>query len=172
MSDVLQLKIETAQKLYNEGTQAEKDLLVKMYGKAPFGPVLGRRETFADLCQEAGKNVQDYAIPENGTAKEKSDAYYAMLELVEEVLNEGWVANIADVSQDKYYVWANIIPDSSRPFGFRLSCGDYAYDGSGSALGARPYFKDSKTAIKAFKTFTDIYEGWVYYLNLSKQKTN
>ena len=127
--------------------------------------------TIADLCQAGKVKETDFAIPEKGTPKEMADAYWRQLMLMEQVFNpEEWKADIANTDQRKYWVYANVIKDSSGPFGFRLS-----YDGCGcgysvSCLGARPEFHDSATAIYVFKTFTAVYEGWMYYTYLSKQQ--
>jgi len=121
------------------------------------------------LCAFSGEDESSYVIPDNGTAKQKADAYWNRLMLAERVFNEGWVSNIADIKQEKWSVWANIIPDASRPFGFRLAFDDCVYDLSASDLGARPEFKNKAIARYVFETFTSDYEGFLYYTNLSKQ---
>jgi hypothetical protein len=126
--------------------------------------------SFALLCQAAGVQENDYSIPDQGTAKQKADAYWKRLMLQEQVFNEGWIPSIVDIKQKKWSAWANIIPDASRPFGFRLTCSDFACDDSCSTLGARPEFKSKPIARYAFETFTSDYEGFLYYTNLSKQK--
>lgn len=126
--------------------------------------------SFPLLCQAAGVQESDYAIPEQGTAKQKANVYWERLMLQEQVFNEGWIPNIIDITQEKWSVWASIIPDASRPFGFRLSAYDCDCDDSDSGLGARPEFKSKPIARYAFDTFTSDYEGFLYYTNLSKQK--
>ena len=126
--------------------------------------------TMTEVCNAAGVDASLYAIPETGTAKEMADAFERRLWLQERVFNEGWVANIADLNQLKYEVWAWIKPDASRPFGFRLSYYVYDCTCAYAVLGARPQFQKKEVAIYVFKTFTSDYEGWMYYLNLSKQQ--
>jgi len=126
--------------------------------------------SFALLCQAAGVQESDYAIPDQGTAKQKADAYWERLMLQEKVFNEGWIPSIVDIKQEKWSVWANVIPDASRLFGFRLSYSDYDFAHSLSYLGARPEFKSKLIARYAFETFTSDYEGFIYYTNLSKKK--
>ena len=126
--------------------------------------------SFALLCQAAGVQESDYAIPDQGTAKQKADAYWERLMLQEKVFNEGWIPSIVDIKQEKWSAWANIIPDVSRPFGFRLAYCGCGYDHSNSCLGARPEFKSKPIARYAFETFTSDYEGFLYYTNLSKRE--
>ena len=126
--------------------------------------------TLKQVCEAAGVDESQYAIPETGTAKEMAAAYYSRLELYEEVFNDGENCNMANPENTRWSVWVRITPDDSRPFGFRLSSGGYDFGNSRSALGARPEFQDKETAIYVFKTFTSDYEGWMYYYNLSKQK--
>lgn len=145
------------------------NMLLFLEGKMPKEP-RDWIKNFADLCEAAGVQEQAYAIPEKGTDAEKRDAYYRRLELQELVFNKGVNCDmIADPDKNRYYVWFNIILDSSKPFGFRLSFGDDGCDRSFAYLGARPEFHEKDDAIYCFETFTADYEGWLYYYNKCKQ---
>jgi hypothetical protein len=172
MTETFEIPKAKAIAAYLKADEAGKDWLNELLGEkiALSEEPMDWVNTFELVCAAAGVSESDYAIPVAGSAKNKANAFEARLELIERVFNGDWVANLADTTQKKYYAWGNILPDSSRPFGFRLSYGDYGYVGSYSDLGARPYFKDGARAIYVFKTFTAEYEGWLYNLNLSKQK--
>jgi hypothetical protein len=152
----------------NAGTEG-KALLSDLFGRdvlcqEPMAWV----KTFADVCVAAGVDVADYALPVSGTYKEKAAKYMDRLMLLEVAFNGGKVPNLADITERKYYPWHEIIPDSSRPAGFRLSFRDFDCDYSGSFLGVRPVFLNRDHAIYAGKQFIEEYAGFAENYNLSR----
>jgi hypothetical protein len=151
----------------NAGTEG-KALLSDLFGRdvlcqEPMAWV----KTFADVCMAAGVDVADYALPVSGTYKEKAAKYMDRLMLLEVAFNGGKVPNLADITERKYYPWHNIIPDSSRPAGFRLSYYVCDYDYSLSYLGDRPAFLEKEHAEYAGTQFIEEYEAHAQYEELS-----
>lgn len=168
----LQIEEKNAKAAWKDADAAGKKLLAALFGDKVFSSnPFDRIKTFADVCSEAGVNEEDYRIPDTGTPEQSAAMYSKRLKLIAQVFNGDWKANMADTSQYKYYPWFRIDPNSSKLSGFGLSSYDCVY-GCGathSALGVRPYFKDSDTAIYVGKQFIAEYEGFAQYENLSNQ---
>lgn len=127
-------------------------------------------QTFSDLCRAAGVNEKDYAIPASGApATDMMNVYWHRLMVGMRALNpKGWIPDIANINQGKWSAYANVIPDASRTFGFRLASVGYVCDFSDSYLGARPVFAEAKLAKFHFENFTSDYEGFMYWQNRCK----
>ncbi len=147
-----------------------ENMFAFLEGRRPGNP-MEWVNTLALACEAGGVQLTDYSKPENGTSKEKADAYWKRLMLYERVFNRpDWKPDIADTKQRKHSAYANVIKDEEAPFGFRLSFGGYDCDDGCSALGARPEFERQENAVYVFKTFTSDYEGYLHYMYLSKQQ--
>lgn len=125
-----------------------------------------RIKTYEDALNEIGieehmvwfyKNeIPDYAIAR------------AKLEIIIEVLNEGWMPDFADVDQSKYYPCFDIVPNKYKENG-RSGNGAYcglAYSNSINAwtpsytlLGARLTLKTIELAYYAGTQFLELYEA-------------
>ena len=115
--------------------------------------------SFADICTAAGENVNDYSFPSDPTCyKQIRDICVSKIELIEKVLNNGWVQDIADTTQRKYYPIFNIIADKSMPGGFRLSFLGSVFACGYSHFGVRPAYRDSKVSDFAGRTFLPEYQ--------------
>lgn len=80
------------------------------------------------------------------------------LNVVADVLNDGWKPDYTDRNQWKYYPWFEVKADDKSRSGSGLSF--YVVDGwsTGTAAGVRLCFKDRKTATYAGKQFIKLYE--------------
>lgn len=125
--------------------------------------------TFTDVCARTGKEEAAYAVPVEGTNKEKADACFRRLKLLEKACNGDAKVDTADTNQWKYFPYFRIVPDSSKPLGFGLSCSVYDCGCSGSCLGARPEYLKSEDAIHAGRQFLPEYEQWEHYQRLANQ---
>lgn len=167
--ETLQLDKKNARKAYSEADTAGKKLLANLLGKDVFrdNPI-EYIKTLMDVCEEAGVEFEHYKIPTSGSNEEKAAMYLKRLKLIASVFNGEWKADLGNTEQRKYYPWFNIVPNTKGPSGFGLS---FSGDGCGrsySNLGARPYFKDSDTAVYVGKQFLSDFEGWAQYTNLSE----
>jgi len=126
--------------------------------------------TFADICAAQGKNEQDYAISPTASNWDNFSTCTKRLWLYSKAYNDGKPVEFANISQTKYTPYHRIIPDTSRPFGFRLSCNDFAYDFSFSHLCARPPFLDSSAAIHVGQQHPEEFEQWYHYMQLAYQE--
>lgn len=80
------------------------------------------------------------------------------LDILLEVNNGGVEMNAANIKQWKYYPRFQIIPDASRPFGFRLAFSGCGCARSDSFLGARLACVNSDLAIFMGKNCAELYE--------------
>lgn len=157
-----------AKKAYNEADKNGKQLLSNLFGEGYFNEDKKTYvRTFADVCDEAGRDIGEFAVVEYWKPGEKAARHLSRLMLIAEVFNEGWKPDMADTQQNKFYPWFNIVPDASKPSGFGLSFDAYVCGLSISSLGARPYFKDRETAIYVGKQFLQEFEGWAQQQNLA-----
>jgi hypothetical protein len=129
--------------------------------------IMERIKTFADVCAETGKNADDYVVPLDATDEERAAIYMRRLKLIAKCFNGKKKVRLADTKQWKHYPWFNIIPDSSRPAGFRLSYGDFVFGRSISRLGVRPAFLEEEHAEYVGTQFIEEYEAHAQYEELS-----
>lgn len=172
MSKTLTIELLDAQKAYKEANTEGKTLLKNLLGKqVVFGKLVDRIKTFEDVCEEVGVNPSNFDIPEieDGSSSSYRAARIVCetrLMLIAKVFNEGWVADLSDTSQYKYWPYFNVFKDKKQPSGVGLSYNVYGYGHSSSYLGVRLYFKDSDTAKHVGNLFIDEYIRLANYLNL------
>jgi len=131
---------------------------------------LKKLNTFAAICKVEGKKESDYDVAKGKNAGEKAAICFSRMRLIYKPFNGKKKADFANTEQPKYYVWADIIADTSRPFGFRLSCDGYVCDNSYSFLGARPYLLNSSHVRIVFEQFTYEHEQWMHWENMANQE--
>ena len=159
----LQIEKDNAIKAYSRADSTGKKLLLDLFGPIFNTNIFETIKTFEDVCDYAGDSISDYCIPslkaDESNASEVADAYRKRLKLIKKVFNGDWEPNISDTNQYKYYPYFRINPDKTAPGGFRLSCDGCSYVDDCASVGARPYFKDSETAVYVGQQFLDHYEG-------------
>ena len=156
---------------YKTADAKGKKILVELYGKEMFqekkDPIGKGITTFAQVLTAMKKKSVDYAIPTKGSNQAKADAYMKRLKLIAKCFNDGWVADIADTSQYKYWSWFDIIKDKNKLAGFGFSAALYNFGFTGTGVGSRPNFKSSEIAMYVGKTFIDEFEKFSQYQQLA-----
>jgi len=155
----LEIKKVDAIKAYNEADSDGKKLLQNLFGKKNLfnGNIKDIVKTFEDALEISGKTsaeVLPYSNPKND-AEEALNAYSKIF-IICSVLNEGWVAELHNTNQYKYYPY---FKQSSSGSGLSY-CG-YDYWSSVTYVGVRLAFKSSELAEYAGKQFIDIYSKFI-----------
>jgi len=102
--------------------------------------------------EEYLKSVEGYNTPD--------EIAYKKLKLITKVINEGWVADYRDFSQDKYYLWFGYLYYGAHA---GLLCA-YCFFSSGASyadVGSRLNFENRKKALYVGNQFIDL---WKEYL--------
>jgi hypothetical protein len=145
---------QSAIKAWSEADNIGKKLLENLLGEDAVKPkdMRERINTWEDVLSITGASSVEY-LPRH---LETDDEFaYRQAKLIAFAYNGNKVASLDEY---RYYPWANLVKDSSKPSGFALS-----YDGcviwtSYSFVGVRLCFSNSDHAKDAFKKFTPIYE--------------
>ena len=159
---------------YKTADAKGKKILVELYGKEMFqekkDPIGKGITTFAQVLTAMKKKSVDYAIPTKGSNQAKADAYMKRLKLIAKCFNDGWVADMADTNQYKYWAWFDIIKDASKLAGFGFSNANYYCVFTYAYVGSRPNFKSSEIAIYVGETFIDEFEQFAQYQQLADKE--
>lgn len=118
--------------------------------------ITDRVKSYEDACSELGITPIDEAQM-LATGFTKDEIAYRKLKTITQALNEGWVADWTNPTQEKWTPW--FYPNSFSGFVFYTAhyyC-SLAYAGDGSRL----CFKDEKTATCAGKQFVDLYKEFI-----------
>ncbi len=137
---------------YKEANADQKQLIEKYFKIVIAKPITERVKTFDDVLNIAGLTIEEvipYKNPKN--KKQKSLNAFAKLQLIEEVLNEGWKPIWEDRSQYKYYPYFGYKAQGSWCLG---DFGSFSY----FSITVPAYFKTSELALFAGKIFLDIYK--------------
>ena len=137
---------EKAIKAYKNAEAATKKLLEEIFGDDHFRQdMMSRIKSMEDVCNEKGLNP-DFA---------KRLSAFEKMELIVDVLNEGWVPDYGNGKQPKYYPWFKYVPGSGWSY---HGCDG---EGTGAAVGARLVFKSAELAKYAGEQFLDIYSDFL-----------
>lgn len=119
------------------------------FAKKQTQKITDRIKTFQDVLDYIGeKRAQEFDYScENCSDHNIADK---QIELICEVLNEGWVANPFDTAQYKYYPYFQV-SGSAFVFCYYLSWSQATF------VGSRLCFKNSDLAVYAGKQFIDLY---------------
>lgn len=135
--ETLEIKKPNAISAYNSADDKGKKLLEDLLGKQVFQKITDRVKTYKDACEVTGDKYIDLSAITNDD--EYDVAVYRIVRTIVKALNEGWVPNLFDTSEKKYYPWFSVS-------GSALSYDGYYYDNSCSAVGSRLCFKTSDLA--------------------------
>lgn len=148
----LQLKLETARKLYPTAAPEFRQMLEETFGKEALKQsVIDRIKTYEDACRELG--IEDPSITFSGGISEEetlSTIAYIQLRRITEALNEGWKPDWENTNELKHYNWFNM-NSSAAP----------GYSHAFSRIAAHLYFKSRELAEYAGKQFEDIYREFM-----------
>lgn len=150
----LKMTEESAKKHYPTASPEIKAMLEDTFTKEFFSmKITDRVKTFEDACKIKGVNPDDvlpyhkysspFEIALNGIAK---------IWTIIEVINEGWVADMTDTNQPKFYPWFE------QRSGSGLSYLGYVTWRSSTYCGVRFALKNKENAIYVGKQFISIYE--------------
>lgn len=115
-------------------------------------------DTFKDICYIANVSPRTFNLPIDSSAQDHRINAYKKIELIAEVLNEGWVPNWADSNENKYYPYFEFDSVAGR-FSFYV----YHFNSVLSTVGSRLVFKSQKLAEFAGKLFIDIYNEYMLF---------
>lgn len=119
------------------------------------GAVIDRIKTFEDACDDHGIDKLQLELLGLNEGATKAVVAYIKILIITKALNEGWVADLSNTNQYKYYPWFK------KPSGFGLAFYDFVNWGSYSCVGVRLAFKSAELAEYAGKQFIDIYNDFI-----------
>lgn len=114
-------------------------------------PVIERVKTVFDALDIAGKTMEQvipYAKPV--TERETAINTFALLDLIFDVINEGWIADWTNSDQYKYYPYFT-------QSGSGLSYDDCVYRGTDTSVGSRLCTDTAEKAEYIGRQFIDLY---------------
>ncbi len=153
----LKISEETARKVYSTATPEMQAVLEDTFTKPFFSQkITDRVKSFEDACQVKGISPADvlpFSSPKDATQKALNAT--AKIWLIIEVINEGWVPDLSNTDQYKYYPWFEQKP------GFGLSFDGYAFWYSGTCSGVRLCLENKEKAVYVGKQFIDIYQEFM-----------
>lgn len=159
MSDVITIKKSNLQKAFTKGSEDVKKVLKNLFGEdiAPKN-ILERVNTMDDVYREAGTKEEDiipYKNPKNGRQIFLNAC--AKLDLLREVLNEGWEADWDNSNEPKY------APYFRKDSGSRFACGDCVIGYTHTFVGSRLCYQTKEKTIHAGTKFVDVYNDFLMY---------
>lgn len=147
-----------AKQLYRTASDEFKATLECTFGQEFFtGSVMDRVKEYKDACAETGEtpiNVEEMLR----LGFTKDEIAYRMMKTVTKALNEGWVGNVYNSKEYRYYpvFYPNGSP-SSFAFGYS-ACDD---SGASAGSGSRLCFKTRELSDYAGKQFLNLYKEFI-----------
>jgi hypothetical protein len=138
-----------------------KQLLESLFGKIVPENITDKVKSFEDACTVLGIDPADVLHSSHSQFLDKhisSINAYCKLIVITSALNEGWIPDWDDDSEEKHYPWFFM-----QGSGFRLYDVYYGYHDSN--VGSRLCFRDSSLAEYAAKQFNDIYKEFMLIQN-------
>lgn len=147
-----------ARELYGKANPELKQILEDSFPKGFFSQkVTDRIKGWEDVCKEKGLHpVNDLPFPAPKNDHQEGTNAFFICTLAREVLNDGFRSLFG--KNTRYILYPDVIEDSCRPSGFRLSFDDLTYAFAFTFVGARLEFVDRPTAKHFFDCFLPYYE--------------
>lgn len=155
---VLKLSVDDAKKLYPTATSEFKQMLESSFGKETFfEKITDRIKTLSDVFAVIKPSKEEFdLINYVGSNRRIIGAKHLMIiEMIAEVLNEGWQADWTNSRQYKYYPWFKYTS------GFGFSCSGYGDWDASSRCGSRLCFKSAELAEYAGSQFQEVYQQFL-----------
>lgn len=156
MTKTLKIEDNKALELYSSASKELKEILEQTFGKEFFNQkITDKIKTWKHILNYSGKkeiNILPWKNPKN--KQQISQNAYAKIQLISEVLNEGWVPNFNNSSEYKYYPYFI----KNTPVGWAYS--GYYYSASPGTLGFGFYYKTSNLAECVGTQFLEIYKEY------------
>jgi hypothetical protein len=155
--ETLKLDKSTAMKLYKSSPDWFQSVLRKSFGDACFsGKIIDRIKSLEDAIAEANDKTRlECTIFESDTPDVVA---YKKLKLIIKVINEDFVPDFTNQSQQKWYPWFKV---GSSGSGFDLSYAGYYYDYSYAIVGSRLCFETKEKCQYVAEQFRDLYEQFL-----------
>lgn len=113
---------------------------------------------FKDICYIANVNPKIFNLPPDSSIQDFRINAYKKLELIVDVLNEGWKPNWSDSNENKYYPYFKFNNEAGR-----FSSFGFSFLRVSSYVGSHLVFKTKEFAIFVGKIFIDIYNDYMLY---------
>ena len=148
---------EIIKKGYEEAEEKTKELLKKYFKIKFLKKITDDIKNWKDVLRYSGKKESDILPWKNPKNKQQvSQNAFAKIQVISEVLNEGWSPNFKDLREYKYYPWFEY-KDFPGGFGFHYSF--YAYSSCYLSFGF--YFKTKELSNYAGNQFLNIYKDYL-----------
>lgn len=161
---MLQLGKDEAIRLYPDAAPEFKTMLESTFGKETFFKnIMDRIKSFEDVLKviQPTDTLELAILSYSGkNARLIGQRAFLMVQMIAEVLNEGWKPDWSDSDEYKYYPWFEF----KKGFGFSEATYD-SWD-AGTGVGSRLCFKNRELAEYAGSQFQDIYNE---FLTFNKQ---
>ena len=164
----LKLEDSKARELHSKATAELKQILEDSFPKGFFSQkITDRIKGWEDLCKEKGLHpVNDLPFPAPKNDHQEGVNAFHVCTMAREVLNEGFRSDFGKTV--RYMLYPDVIADSSRPSGFRLSFRVLTYTFADTFAGARLEFVSRNIAKHFFDCFLEHYEKMML-INYNKQ---
>ncbi len=150
----MEIKKETAKKLFEESPDWFKEEMIQAFGKNFFKKRDFRDiKTFEDACEELDLNM--IASPVFHNVDTPDEIAYKKLKVIVKAINQGWVPDWNNSNQYKWWPYFKV----SSGFGFSLS--GYYYACTLAYVGSRLCFESEEKANYAAQQFIDIYKQFL-----------
>lgn len=148
----MELKKETARRIYKTAPDWFKNQLNEAFGKTTF-----EKKKYTDIktFEEACENLDIFAEHVCNDRDTNDEAAYKKLKVVSEAINQGWTPDWSNANQRKWTPWFNL----SSGFGFGVSF--YVCDGSDANAGSRLCFESKEKSDFAGTQFIDLYRDFL-----------
>ena len=146
-----------AKKLYPTASPEFKQMLIDSFGESFFTEkIIDRIKNFDGILNILGKSYSDilpYKTPK--TKAQISQNAFAKIQCITEVYNEGWIQDLTNYNQYKYYPCFKKNALDRWVFCYCFAWNSVAFGGFGS------YFKTPELANDASTKFIDIYNDYL-----------
>lgn len=125
--------------------------------------------TWKSICKAKGIHpVKSLPFPVPTDDTEEGVNAFFQLSTIREVLNDGKDADWDNTSEEKLFLWPNVVKDEKKPSGFGLSY--YGYDNTYtySYVGSRLSFNSREKAKHVFTHFLSILEKFMLITKAKK----
>ncbi len=154
-TEIVEITKTNALKAYEEADEkGKKQLATLLKGQMTFGKITDRIKTFDDACEVEGLDAVSLVKKWKSQGDTADEIAYKKLKIIVKVLNEGWVPQMYNTSQYKYYSYFNL---SGSGFAFHYT-NDWSSD---AGAGSRLCFRNSELAEYAGKIFISEYKEFL-----------
>lgn len=155
MTETLQIEKDKVIAAFENGTDADKATLTKLFPDLLSGDLLKRIFTFEDVCREARYDPKAYEPMAGMTEDDLHELYSRKIKLIYKVFNAGQRLDFSDKKQAKYYPWFEY--KEGTGFVLRNVTFNFAY----ANVGARLCSHSDKIVLHICKHFLKEYNDYL-----------